>query len=111
MRVVFRSLGVRLSPREQHQSVDLPFGKSISPLEEHMFNKVSYAGAPRRLIERADRIVQVTHDDRNMPARQYDGEHSVVQPPFAHWQVVDGGGRGAWFHPSSHFAPRCLQES
>ena len=43
---ILRSLGVRLPAGQQNEPVDLPLGKALSSLEEHMLDKVGQPRAP-----------------------------------------------------------------
>ena len=90
-------------PRDERELVDLPLGKPLGPLEQHVLEEVRQPRLARGLIERADRVEQVADDDRHLPARQDQGAQTVVQSLLEHRQVADPGSGGAAFESSSHF--------
>ncbi len=105
MGAVFGGLGVGLSPREQHQPVDLTLGKSLGPFPEHVLDKMGQARLAWRLVERADRVVQVAHHDRRAAHGQNQGPQTVIQPAFSNRQIVKPGGGEGPFQRSSHKCP------
>ena len=88
-------LGVGLAAGEEHQAVDLPLGKPLGPFEQHVLDEVRQARQPRRLVERADRVVQVADHDRGTPAGQDQGPQarwpeSARQTGRSHLQATPG---------------------
>ena len=108
VRAVLAGLGIGLSPRDERELVDLALGKSLGPLEQHVFEEVRQPRLARRLVERADRIEEVADDDGYLPARQDQGAEAVVQNSLEYRQIAHPGSRGAGLESSSHVraAPR-----
>ena len=108
MGAVLAGLGVRLPGRDEREAVDLPLGEPLGPLEEHVLDEVGQARLARRLVDRADRVIQVADDDRGVRAGQDQGLEAVGQGPLEDREVSHPGGRGAGGQSSGHGCPfRC----
>ena len=102
VRVILARLGVGLPTRQKCQLIDLPLGKTLSPLEEHVLDEMRQPRLARRFIERTDRIKQVADDDRHPLARQDQGSQAVIQQPLENHQVAGSWGGWAGLETSRH---------
>ena len=60
---------------------------------------------PGRLVDRADRVIQVADHDGGVRARQDQGLEAIGQGPLEDRQVPDPGRRGAGGQSSGHGCP------
>ena len=102
VREILARLGIGLPTRQKCELIDLPLGKTLGPLEEHVLDEMSQPRLARRLIERTDRIKQVADDDRHPLARQDQGAQAVIQQPLENHQVAGSWSGWAGLETSRH---------
>ena len=102
---VLAGLGVRMPGGDERQAIDLPLGKPLGPLEEHVLDEVRQPGLTRRLVERADRVVEVGDNDRGMRAGEHQHPEPIGQRPLEDREVSHPGRQGAGGRPSGHGCP------